>query len=358
MRAIITVREVLDTVIEEVAFKTGILLTDYDIYTILKADPNMAQWSTIFHKKYADIIGGFRPEFIEDAVRVIRSALGELPDASHANFYSIKIFKEMQKNGIDPSPAFKVLNEGLASGKYKALDAAAIEDISTQSGIPKDTVGQLFLILHEHLNRGLSTIYKVESIDWDGVIPLSQLFKGELIPNNLDKYLDQRFLDYLAANDQQIDKMHWRNFERLCAELFKRQEYDVELGPGTKDGGIDVRIWTDAESRSGPPLIIIQCKRFKKENEVGIEWIKALWADVQFENADLGLLITTSYVEPGGKKVCQIRKWNLEAIEHDKVKKWVYSMWRHSWKKKGVTRGVGAYTLPPVVFFGKEGNKK
>jgi hypothetical protein len=37
----------------------------------------------------------------------------------------------------------------------------------------------------------------------------------------------------------------------------------VDLGPGTKDGGIDIRVWTDKEAKAGPPIMLIQCKRTK-----------------------------------------------------------------------------------------------
>jgi hypothetical protein len=45
-----------------------------------------------------------------------------------------------------------------------------------------------------------------------------------------------------------------------------------------KDGGVDVRVWTDQDSKTGPPLMLIQCKRYK--DVVGIETVKAFWSDV------------------------------------------------------------------------------
>ena len=54
----------------------------------------------------------------------------------------------------------------------------------------------------------------------------------------------------------------------------------MDLGKGTKDGGVDVRVWTDREAKAGPPMMLIQCKRYK--DVVGIETVKAFWADVHF----------------------------------------------------------------------------
>jgi restriction system protein len=96
-------------------------------------------------------------------------------------------------------------------------------------------------------------------------VALDRLFEGEHIPDDPTAYLDQRYIDYLAKNSEEMGRIHWRNFERLG--------YEVDLGIGTKDGDIDVRVWTDRDSKTGPPLMLIQCKRYK--DVVGIETVKA-----------------------------------------------------------------------------------
>lgn len=124
--------------------------------------------------------------------------------------------------------------------------------------------------------------------------------------------------------------MHWRNFERLTSEFFKRRGFKVQLGPGTKDGGIDVRVWPADSDKSGPPLILIQCKRYKKANDVEIETVKALWTDVLYEGAQHGLIATTSRIAPDGVKISRARKWPLGFSENKQVSHWAKTMWRHS----------------------------
>ncbi len=347
MRATITVRELLDTIIEQVAVKTGILLNDHDVHDLLKSS-EMDSWLFVFEKAPDEIIR-VRPEFIEDFVRILRAILGNLPDASPATIHSIRIFKEIFESGIDPQPALDALSKVIENGKYKVIGKEAAEEIAQISGVPLSIVNKILLSFYEHQDRGLNPFFTVESKEWDGAIPLSELFGGEIIPDNPDEYLDQCFLDYLAANNEKIDKMHWRNFERLCAEFFKLLGYEVELGLGKADGGIDIRIWTDADCRSGPPLLLIQCKRYQKGDLVKVEYIKALWSDVVFEGAEHGLLITTSYVAPNGKKVSRVRKWTLSIAENDEVKRMVNSLWRHAWQGKGKTKGVGTYITPPII---------
>ncbi len=78
-------------------------------------------------------------------------------------------------------------------------------------------------------------------------LALDKLFSGEHIPGDPTVYLDQRYIDFLAKNGEDFGRIHWRNFERLATEFFRRQGYEVDLGKGTKDGGVDVRVWTDRE---------------------------------------------------------------------------------------------------------------
>jgi restriction system protein len=163
---------------------------------------------------------------------------------------------------------------------------------------------------------------------WDGVVSLDRLFEGEHIPGDPTVYLDQRYIDYLAKNSEEMGRIHWRNFERLTTEFFRRQSYEVDLGKGTKDGGVDVRVWTDKDSKSGPPLMLIQCKRQK--NVVGIGSVKAFWSDVHFEGAEKGLIATTSSVSRDSKKLCEVRKWPMNFAEAAEIQNWARTMWRHA----------------------------
>lgn len=69
------------------------------------------------------------------------------------------------------------------------------------------------------MNRGLP-IQKV----WDGYIQLSDLFESEDVPDKVitDQYFDQRYIDYLNAQNNQLRNIHWRQFEYLTAEYFQR----------------------------------------------------------------------------------------------------------------------------------------
>jgi restriction system protein len=346
MRFQITIRELLDKVTEHVAIKSGILLSDHDVFELLH-ESEMKNWLHVL-KGEPDKTFAARPEFIEDFVRVLRCQIGNLPDATPPTIHSTQIFKKLLDEGNDPKPVLDAFLEIINSNKYKIIGEDAANEIVNKSKMPKEVVDLVLLALGEHQDRSLNLFFNVESKDWDDAIPLNELFSTETIPSDPNYYLDQRFLDYLVTNTEKLDKMHWRNFERLCAEFFNRLGYKIELGPGTADGGIDIRIWASDESK-GPPLLLIQCKRYQEKNKIGIEYVKAFWTDVAYEGAEHGLIATTSYIAPGGKKVSQARGWPLSFAENKEVKQMVQSMWRHAWQGKGKTKGVGEYLLPPIL---------
>jgi restriction system protein len=186
--------------------------------------------------------------------------------------------------------AIKIAEAYLAvseSGKYTSVGKEAIREIIAISGQDPLHVLKFLEAVGEMQRREMNFLYgRVRQKAWDGAVSLDRLFEGEHVPDDPTVYLDQRYIDYLAKNGEDMGRIHWRNFERLTTEFFRRQGYEVDLGLGTKDGGVDVRVWTDKDSKTGPPIMLIQCKRYK--DVVGIETVKAFWSDVHFEGAERG----------------------------------------------------------------------
>lgn len=118
--------------------------------------------------------------------------------------------------------------------------------------------------------------------------------------------------------------MNWRKFEGLTADFFSRQGFEVELGEGRNDDGVDVRVWPTGEDPSKPPAIIVQCKRQRASIEKVI--VKSLFADVLHNEAQSGLVVTTSRLSPGAAAVCKARKYPVEVADREAVRRWVEEM--------------------------------
>lgn len=166
----------------------------------------------------------------------------------------------------------------------------------------------------------MSIIRTSQSKTWDDQVTLAQLFLGAQHTAKEGAFIDQRFIDYLSVNKDRIPEMHWRRFEELTAEFFQREGFKVDLGPGSNDDGVDVRVWKSGSEPGAAPLCLIQCKRQKAKVEKVV--IKGLLADVQWEQAEYGVIVTSSTLSPGAKTTIEARGYPIRAVERDAVSRW------------------------------------
>jgi len=308
-----------DTISEEIALKSGLLLTTSESYTILKRR-GFADLA-IFEGSDEDGMR-VRPEDVEELIRNLRYFIGELPDPKHPIATRIELWEDMEKDGVDPHPLIEALKQVASQGRQIITIREFAEEIAAICTIKRPYVDRFAAAISQTMDRSVQW-FQVEEIDTSWAIPLGDLFQAENVPSDPETYLDQRYLDFLAQNSEDLRRIHWRNFERLTAEFFRRKGYVIELGPGGDDGGIDIRVWNSGSDVNGPPLLLIQCKRYKDKNDVEIETVKALWTDVRYEGAHRGLIATTSRIAPGGIAVSVARRWPLGFAQHEQVSKWV-----------------------------------
>ena len=195
-----------------------------------------------------------------------------------------------------------------------------IEAIALEFGLPGITVAKA-LLDEFALQIQISPWVSGRWFDWDDEVELRDLFRSESLETRYGTFFDQRFVYYLARNFQRIDDINWRKFEGLTGEFFERKGYQVAMGPGRKDGGVDVRVWASADDVVNPPLILVQCKRQRTKVDQVI--VKALWADVSDERAQSGLIVTTSALTPGAETMRQARGYPINAIDRQKLQGWI-----------------------------------
>lgn len=160
--------------------------------------------------------------------------------------------------------------------------------------------------------------------DWADTAELEALFQSEGLDTLYGRFFDQRYIDYLHRNFDDIDRINWRKFEGMTAEYFDRQGFRVDLGPGRNDGGVDVRVWPADGAAAGPPAILIQCKRQKQSVSKVI--VKSLYADVLDANATSGLIVTTARLSPGARDVCKVRQYPLREANRSTLRQWIAEM--------------------------------
>lgn len=329
-----------DALTEIVAIKAGIYLAPSELQSILTDVPDELSGHLFPSDLPRQLRAGgssdwvrYRPEHLEDFAVKIMYTIGAIPD---------------DRSGLDLLAQFARDNPDLV---------ASIPDEPFEDGFPdffpppiqrwmwfcefirssvdeRDVPAEFADLIRNYQQRSIADIFlnRSQTRSWDGVADLKSLFEPAAIAGTVranhrsEPLLDQRFIDFLQARPHELDRIHWRQFELLVGEWFRREKYEVEVTSPTRDGGIDVK--AIKESGNGPELLIVQAKRLSGSREVQIEAVKALWADVEELAATRGVVATTTALARGAKEYCEARQYRLTPAERSTVESWLRSMSR------------------------------
>lgn len=73
-----------------------------------------------------------------------------------------------------------------------------------------------------------------------------------------------------------------------------KQGFEVELSKQTRDNGYDILALKNVIGLS-PVKYLVECKRYAEKRKVGVELIRSFKEVLQTENANKGIIATTSY---------------------------------------------------------------
>ncbi len=148
-----------------------------------------------------------------------------------------------------------------------------------------------------------------------------------LIPDLTE--ITDRLIRTLAQSPSLLKDLDPRMFERVLENVFTSMGFVTTLGPGTGDGGIDLRLTTHSDV--GPFLVLVQAKRWR-ERPVTLEYVTSLYALVDSEKANKGVLATTSRFLPGARTWARGVGHRLLLAEPDDIGRWL----RKALRSKGV----------------------
>jgi restriction system protein len=199
-----------------------------------------------------------------------------------------------------------------------------IDSMAVAHGTPGAEIAESLVNASPTNGRDVDPFQSLGRSTWSDVRDLEELFHSERLRSPHGTYFDERFANFLAANFDAIDDIHWRQLEGLAAEHFKREGFDVELGPGRGDGGVDIRLRPQDASPNGPAAVLVQCKR--QRTRISNTVVKALWADVAAEDAESGLIVTTSTLSPSARAVRTARSYAIDEAGRETLRTWVEEM--------------------------------
>ncbi len=108
-------------------------------------------------------------------------------------------------------------------------------------------------------------------------------------------------------------------FEKLISKLFKNKGYKTKVTKKSRDYGVDIIAKKDND------IIVIQCKKYKKEHKVGNRDIQKILGSMWKYKANKAIIITTSYfTKPALEqaKKAPIQLWNLRKLKEE-IRKYI-----------------------------------
>jgi len=312
---------------EMIGFKTGLALSEERLHAILD-DIDASLWPPS-----DDLEMRIRSESFEEVFVGVLHRLGAGPPRPMVS----PIWEVERRNEDDPARLVVVQALGPQLQEF-LTDALSMEqppsgiDPSSFLAAAENSHGpigrEIGLELLEAINAYLfqSPFSRIRRVEWSDIRDLDELFRSEHLESRHGAYFDQRFVDFLDANFDDIDQINWRQFEGLAAEFFDRSGLRVALGPGRNDEGVDIRLWPSEGDTDdpGPAVTLVQCKRERRR--IGKTIVKALWADVVQEDAKSGLIVTSSSFSPGARATRTARGYPIEEADRESLRKWIRSM--------------------------------
>ena len=126
----------------------------------------------------------------------------------------------------------------------------------------------------------------------------------------------------LFSRGVDLSRIRWRDLEELVGELLEFDGYTVQVGRGTKDGGVDVVACKEIP-RIGLLTTVWQAKHLKDGNKVELHTIREL-ADIRAQKkASKGIIVTSGYLTAGALSRIEQDASLLGKVERPELEEWI-----------------------------------
>lgn len=129
-------------------------------------------------------------------------------------------------------------------------------------------------------------------------------------------------LEKLRASQISLDDLHWRQLEKLVADLLSQDGYKVTLGPGIKDGGKDI-IAVKPLPGAGSFMTVWQVRKLKPGNKITISAIRELADTRQEHKASKGVIVTTTSLTRDALKRVDRDEFLLGKVDRKDLLAWI-----------------------------------
>jgi HJR/Mrr/RecB family endonuclease len=221
------------------------------------------------------------------------------------------LFQDLQKieNLSKKVNNFASININLDSTLFSIQEIKPVVDFQYQTLYQKFSQTNHLLQFWER-SHPLFAEYEENADNEPGIILLDEAAKTKQI-----------ITDVFSNNDA-LYTIQPREFEELIAYLLREKGYAVELTKRTRDGGYDMMALRVLEGNINLKLLV-EAKLYREDRKVGIEIIRSFKEVVSSENANMGLIVTSSYFTQPAKAKVSATPYILDLRDKNDVITWV-----------------------------------
>jgi|GEM_PF-3527997 len=148
------------------------------------------------------------------------------------------------------------------------------------------------------------------------IVPQQKIVLAKQI-TNVEKIITSIYKDH-----RELHHIHHREFEEMMAELLRSRGFEVHLTKQTRDGGTDIIALQDI---AGSPLkFLVECKKHAPNRKVGIDIVRGFSHVIHTQQANKGIIFTTSYFTADARKEQKsYMPYLLDLKDQDDVLNWV-----------------------------------
>ena len=164
---------------------------------------------------------------------------------------------------------------------------------------------------------------KIEDLYTDKIITTDSIkIPSSIIKVNQENWKD--VLKLLSQKPQSIYSLTPRRFEELIAEILSRQGFKVTLTGQTRDGGRD--ILAQNSNLFGEHLYLVECKKYSKNNPVGVSLVRQLYGVIEADKATAGIICTTSQFTNDACKFADNIKHRMSLKNYSDIQAWINNL--------------------------------
>ena len=135
----------------------------------------------------------------------------------------------------------------------------------------------------------------------------------------LRAWKERRLLDR-QGNLESIRALHWKDFERLLGEYYRRRGFRVEENrQGGADGGVDLRL------RDKDGLHVVQCKQWRAR-QVGVPIARELLGVMVDQGAHRGSIVTSGTFTTKAKEFTEGKR--MELVDGERLERMIIEVRR------------------------------